>query len=169
MKLILAKRNEHLSEFCIRNNPVALTALTGLFFTGAYLTMMLAPLLLLAYAGLWVLSYMVLYFGTCRYCAYYGKSCPVPLEGSLVNRVVKRSTKPFGWMAIGYAFFAYMLRIAVPVAAIVKRQLYIEGAIFGVFFLAFWIAHLLVSGCPNCVNYGCPLNPGAENRNGITS
>jgi hypothetical protein len=26
----------------------------------------------------------------------------------------------------------------------------------------FWIVHLRFTGCPNCINYQCPLNPEQE-------
>ena len=55
-------------------------------------------LLLLAvggYLALWGLSYPVIYAGACRYCAYYGKACPIPLEGSCVHYFFKKSFGPF--------------------------------------------------------------------------
>lgn len=156
----IAKRKAHLSAFGLKDNPVSVVSLIGLFLFGLYLSILLHSLLSIAYAGLWVASYLVLYYGTCRYCAYYGKSCPVPLEGSLVDRVVSKSDKPFGWMAIFYASLAYVLRIGIPVAALVEHQLVTEGVIFASLFVLFWTSHLCFTGCPNCINYGCPMNPG---------
>ena len=30
------------------------------------------------------------------------------------------------------------------------------------FFMGFWIVHLYLTGCPNCVNVRCPLNSEAK-------
>lgn len=112
------------------------------------------------YLVLWGLSYPLIYAGACRYCAYYGKACPIPLEGSGVRFFFKKSDKPFGFSALVWATAAYGLRVAVPLAVVFKDGLVAAGAIYLGVLTAFWVVHLRIVGCPNCVNTACPLNPG---------
>lgn len=157
---MFTKRTGRISVFGWKDNIIEVIALFGLFGVGLHISSRYHPILLIVYLTLWVSSYFILYIGTCRYCAYYGKSCPVPLEGSLVCRVVKKSDKPFTFTALFYATIAYLLRVGVPLFVIVYKRLLIEGIIFVVLFILFWAFHLMYSACPNCINYDCPLNPG---------
>jgi hypothetical protein len=55
---------------------------------------------------------------------------------------------------------AYLFRIFVPLFIIVYYKWFLAGiAYLGVFSL-FWVLHLGFTGCPNCINKDCPLNPG---------
>ncbi len=157
---MFTKRRGRIPVFGLKDNIIEVIALLGLFGFGLYISILYHPILSIVYLILWVSSYFVLYIGTCRYCAYYGKSCPVPLEGSLVCHVIKKSDKPFTFIALVYATIAYLLRVGVPVYVIVYKHLLIEGVIFVTLFVLFWAIHLLHSACPNCINYNCPLNPG---------
>lgn len=117
-----------------------------------------------AYLGSWALSYIVIYTGTCRRCVYYGRRCPIPLEGSCVHYFLKKGTQPFGYSSLFWATLAYLLRILIPSFAIAYfRRLTLGMAYFGCFVL-FWTVHLWVSGCPNCININCPLNPDYTKR-----
>lgn len=156
----LAKRRGCVSEFSWRNNLVTRIMLAVLFLSGLSLSILYHPLAAVPYILLWLASYLVIFAGTCRSCVYYGKACPVPLEGSVVCRVFPKSSRPFGWPALFFATVAYVLRIGIPVAVIAEKGLIAEGIAFGLIFTLFWAVHLFVSGCPNCVNYPCPLNPG---------
>ena len=156
----LAKRRGSIPVFSWRDNLAAQVLLALLFLSGLYISVLSHPLAAVAYILLWVASYPVIFAGTCRFCAYYGRACPVPLEGSMVCRVFPKSGKPFGWPALFFATAAYILRIGIPVAVIVGKGLLTEGIVFGLVFVMFWAVHLFISGCPNCMNYPCPLNPG---------
>jgi hypothetical protein len=134
--------------------------LAVLFLSGLYISILYHPLASIPYILLWLASYLVLFAGTCRHCVYYGKACPVPLEGSMVCHVFPKSGKPFGWPALFFATIAYILRIGIPVVVLVQKRLLAEGIVFGLVFILFWAVHLFISGCPNCMNYPCPLNPG---------
>jgi hypothetical protein len=50
--------------------------------------------------------------------------------------------------------------VGLPVWVILQGRLVFEGILLGLIFILFWVFHLLLSGCPNCINYACPLNPG---------
>lgn len=156
----LAKRRDSISAFSWKDNIVTRVMLTVLFILGLSISTQYHPLASIPYVLLWAASYFVLFAGTCRSCVYYGKACPVPLEGSMVCHVFPKSSRPFGWPALFFATIAYVLRIGIPVAVVVEKGLLIEGITFGLVFVLFWAVHLFISGCPNCVNYPCPLNPG---------
>ncbi len=141
----------------VNNLPQALL-LAGVFVIGLYLAFFTGFLGIIAYFLLWIASYPVIYAGTCRYCAYYGNKCPVPLEGACVHHFFSRSHKTFGYMQLFWALVAYALRISVPVIAVFLHAAYLPGLAFALVLAAFWIVHLRVTGCPNCVNTSCPLN-----------
>jgi hypothetical protein len=158
--MLIPERKNHLSEFPLREKLVPTMLLALLFAGGVAIIYPYETWLIGAYLALWVVSYPVIYAGTCRYCANYGRPCPVVLEGGMVHRFFKRADKPFGMMQLAWASVAYMLRIAVPWIIIVRHQLWPLGGIYGFIFMAYWFFHLRVTGCPNCVNYDCVLNPG---------
>lgn len=158
--MLIPKRKSHATEFSLMQKLVPTILLLLLFALGLVLLRERGMLYIAAYALLWIGSYPVIYAGTCRYCANYGKPCPVVLEGGMVHRFFKRSDRPFGIMQLTWASFAYMMRIAVPVIVIVQDRLWQWGIVFGVIFTGYWFFHFRITGCPNCVNYECVMNPG---------
>ncbi|MBP7738290.1 MAG: hypothetical protein KA369_20115 [Spirochaetes bacterium] len=160
--MVKPKRKNHLGEFPLRRKLVSTLLLMALFAGGIAVIYPYETWLIGAYLALWIVSYPVIFAGTCRYCANYGKPCPVVLEGGMVHRFFNRADKPFGMMQLAWASAAYMLRIAVPWVIIVQYQLWPWGIIYGMIFVSYWFFHLRITGCPNCVNYDCVLNPGRE-------
>ncbi len=159
-KMIRAKRKNRYPAFDGgRNLPQALL-LVGFFGMGLWLSRLAGGWGIASYLLLWMVSYPVIYAGTCRYCAYYGQKCPVPLEGACVHRFFPPGGKPFGSPQLLWALAAYFLRVIVPVIVIVSRGAYLSGLAYALLFAAFWIVHLRIAGCPNCINEDCPLNPG---------
>jgi len=157
--MIRAKRRSRYTEFSIKTN-LATTLILGFIFShGLILSLRIKPFGAPAYLVLWIVSYFIIYMGTCRNCVYYGKRCPVPLEGSCVNRFFKKGKKPFGYFSLLAASFAYLLRIAVPITAIVVDRILIQGGVYFGVLILFWTVHLRFTGCPNCINASCPLNP----------
>ena len=161
-RITFAKRKGHINRFSWKDNILTRFALIALFLFGLYISIQYGFRSSIAYILLWVASYLILFAGTCRRCAYYGRACPIPLEGSLVCHVLPKSEKPFTWSAIFYASIAYVLRIGIPIAVIIRERLVLRGILFGLLFIIFWVANLFLSGCPNCVNYQCPLNSGND-------
>jgi len=157
--MIRAKRRSRYKEFPIKANLAAALILSFIFFHGLILSLRIKPFGSPAYLVFWIVSYFIIYMGTCRNCAYYGKRCPVPLEGSCVNRFFKKGKTPFGYFSLLAAAFAYLLRIAVPIVAIVVNRLFIQGGVYVGLLILFWTVHLRFTGCPNCINESCPLNP----------
>lgn len=111
------------------------------------------------YLGLWAFSYPLIYAGTCRACVYYGKKCPIPLEGSCVHKFFKKSDRPFGFRHLFWATVAYGLRVILPVIVIFRDRMVTWGILYFSLLSLFWIVHLKFTGCPNCMNARCPLNP----------
>lgn len=159
-RMALAKRRGSIEKFSWKDNLATRLTLIALFLLGLYISAQWGLWASVAYVLLWVASDLVLFAGTCRRCAYYGRSCPIPLEGSIVCRVIPKSEKPFTGSAILYASIAYVLRVGLPVGVILQDRLVFEGILLGLIFILFWVSNLLLSGCPNCINYPCPLNPG---------
>ncbi|BBO76339.1 hypothetical protein DSCW_37560 [Desulfosarcina widdelii] len=110
------------------------------------------------YLLLWLGSYGVIYAGACRDWVYYDKSCPIPLEGGCVHRFFRSGSGRFGVASLLWATFAYVMRVFLPLFIVVRERLVAIGlAHIGVLAL-FWIVHLYLAACPNCVNFRCPLN-----------
>ncbi len=160
--MLIPKRKNHVVEFSLKQKLIPTTLLVLLFAVGLVILYGSDLLLIVAYIALWIVSYPVIYAGTCRYCANYGRPCPVVLEGGMVHRFFRRADKPFGMMQLAWASASYMLRIAVPCIVIVQDRLWTWGIIYGAIFMGYWFFHLRITGCPNCVNYQCVLNPGAK-------
>jgi len=156
-------RKDRLTNFHIKNNFLTILFLTALFLSGFMISIKLKLPGVVAYVLLWGLSYLILFAGTCKNCVYYGKTCPVPLEGSCVHYFFKKGEEKFGYAALFWATIAYALRICIPVYIIFTSQLIIPGVIYFGILSVFWIIHLRFTGCPNCINYQCPLNPEQEN------
>ena len=153
-----ARKNRYTDFGGGRNLPQALL-LAGVFGAGLWLSLFFGFLGVVAYILLWGASYPLIYAGTCRYCAYYGKKCPVPLEGSCVQTFFSRSHGAFGGFQLFWAAAAYFLRIIMPVLAVMVYSAYISGLLYLMLLASFWVVHLRLSGCPNCINTACPLNP----------
>lgn len=157
--MLRPKRKEKIGEFSASTNYPGIILLTALFVCGLLILIDQGILFMAAYIILWILSYAIIYAGTCRYCVYYGKRCPIPLEGSCVHFFFEKSKKPFGYMQLVWATLVYILRILLPVTIIFKYNLLGWGILYFSLFALFWIIHLRVTGCPNCINIQCPLNP----------
>jgi hypothetical protein len=158
-KMIKAKRRNRYKTFPLKTNLATSLILGCIFLHGLILSFKIEPFGLFAYLVLWVVSYFIIYAGTCRNCVYYGKRCPVPLEGSCVNRFFKKGEQPFGYFSLIAATLAYLFRVAVPIAAIALDRMLVQGSVYIGLLILFWVIHLRVTGCPNCVNESCPLNP----------
>jgi hypothetical protein len=152
------KRKRRLSEFTIKEYGINGILIAALFLCGLYITIELSLMATFLYLAAWVASYFVLYALTCRNCTNYGKLCPVPLEGSCVNRFFNRGQK-FGLLAGAGAVLAYFLRVFIPYAAIFQSGSILHFVIYTGVFVLFFYALLYHTGCPNCTNDQCPLNP----------
>jgi len=157
-------RKQHIKRFSISHNPITVILLGLLFLIGLAIAWQHSLGAALAYLGLWAVSYPVIYAGTCRYCAYYGNKCPIPLEGSCVHYFFEKKNPPFGLSQLLWATIAYALRVILPVIFIFKYEMTGWGIAFFAVLGGFWVVHLRFSGCPNCINTQCPLNPGPEQR-----
>jgi hypothetical protein len=153
-----ARRNK-LPEFNTRTNFLSALALAVLFILGFFISLKFKTAGIIFYIASWILSYIILFAGTCRNCVYYGKRCPVPLEGSCVSYFFDKKEEKFGFMSLIWAGAAYSVRVAVPVYIIFRFHLVMFGITYFSAFALFWIIHLRYSGCPNCINIQCPLNP----------
>lgn len=153
------KRKGRLANFDLRTRIVSSLILLALFGDGIVISSRHGVSVIGIYLALWILSYIVIFAGTCRYCVYYGKSCPVPLEGGCVHYLFEYGGEKFGLGALFWASVAYVLRICVPILIIVNDELWLAGGLYMALFVAFWMVHLLVTGCPNCLNRSCILNP----------
>ncbi len=160
--MLITKRKNYLTEFSLKQKLVPTILFVLLFLVGLVILLQYELLYIGAYLILWLVSYPVIYAGTCRYCANYGKPCPIILEGGMVHWVFDRVNKPYGMMQLIWASVAYLLRIVVPFIIIIQNQLWTWGILYGATFIGFWFSHLRITGCPNCVNYQCPLNPGTK-------
>lgn len=157
--MLRPKRKEKITEFSLSKNYASVILLISLFGCGLLILLNHGLLAIAAYLTLWIISYGVIYAGTCRYCAYYGKSCPIPLEGSCVHKFFEKKETSFGYMQLAWATVAYALRIMLPVLVIFRYELYGWGITYFSLLALFWIVHLRFTGCPNCINVQCPLNP----------
>lgn len=157
--MLKAKRNQRVAEFSLPiNYPSAI--LLGLVFAGGLgITWTQNIWAAGAYLVLWALSYLVIYAGTCRNCLYYGKKCPIPLEGSCVHKFFKKTDRPFGYLQLLWATAAYGFRVILPVIVIFRDRMVAWGILYFSTLSLFWIVHLRFTGCPNCINIQCPLNP----------
>jgi hypothetical protein len=157
--LIRAKRNQHIGEFSLSNNYPGAILLGLIFACGLGIVWTNSLLAVTAYLGLWAFSYLVIYAGTCRYCVYYGKKCPIPLEGSCVHHFFEKKDGTFGYLKLFWASAAYGFRVMLPVILIFRYKMTGWGVAYFSVLAMFWIIHLRFTGCPNCINTQCPLNP----------
>jgi hypothetical protein len=157
--LIRPKRKQHLSRFSLSDNYLSVILLGLFFICGLFIVWTHSLWAAFAYLGLWGFSYFVIYAGTCRYCIYYGEKCPIPLEGSCVPRFFKKKEGTFGILQLFWATVAYGFRVVLPIIFIFKYQMTGWGIVYFSILTVFWIIHLRFTGCPNCINTQCPLNP----------
>jgi hypothetical protein len=161
--MIRPKQKARIRSFTSAQNRQTGLLLGALFLVGLVISWRgLGGYGMAAYFLLWAASYGVIFAGTCRYCAYYGTPCPIPLEGGLVHRFFAKKDAGFGFIQLAWAAGAYGLRAAVPVLVIIRENLFAWGAFYAGILILFWIVHLRIIGCPNCVNAACPLNPGNQ-------
>ena len=153
------KRKERLSEFSGSKNYTAVLLLSAFFICGLLISYKYGLTGIVLYLVLWAISYFTIYAGTCRYCIYFGKKCPVPFEGSYVHYFFDKKKTGFGNSQLFWASISYGLRVLLPVVIILDKRLYVYGIVYAVLFITFWLVHILFTGCPNCINGKCPLNP----------
>lgn len=161
--MIRPARKKRIHRFSISDNLASVILLGILFLTGLAVIWPHSLPAAAVYSGLWAVSYIIIYAGTCRYCAYYGNKCPIPLEGSCVHLFFEKKDRPFGFLQLFWATVAYGFRVILPVIFIFRYQMIGWGTVYFSVLALFWIVHLRFSGCPNCINIQCPLNP--EHRN----
>lgn len=152
------KRKRKLSEFTIKEYGLNGVLMAILFLFGLVLSEKLSTFAIFLYVLLWVASYFVIHATTCRNCVYHGKQCPVPLEGSCSHLTFDRGNN-FGIVAGVGGLVSYFLRVCIPYVAIFQSGsilyfLSYTGIIAVFFYILFY--H---TGCPNCINTKCPLNP----------
>lgn len=158
--MLRPERKTSLKEFTYKHSGITAVLMSVLFLYGLGLSVYQGFAAVCAYGVSWAVSYVILFAGACRHCPYYGKKCPIPLEGSCVHRFFERSPEPFGWRALFWATIAYGLRIAVPVFVFLQNRLMMNALVYFLVLSIFWVVHLRIAGCPNCTNHRCPLNPG---------
>jgi hypothetical protein len=152
-------RKRNIAEFTIRDNLFSALLLAAVFLAGMAISFYDGLRGFAGYLALWVVSYFIIYAGTCRYCVYYGKKCPIPMEGSCVHKFFEKKDSGFGWIQLSCATIVYLLRIIVPAVIIIRDELFKWGLVYALILTVFWVVHLRLTGCPNCVNTECPLNP----------
>lgn len=152
------KRKQRLAEFTIKEYGINAALMLILFLFGLYLSWRLSAFAGMLYLLLWVASFPFIHATTCRHCVYHGKQCPVPLEGGCSHLTFERGNN-FGLLAGVGGFLAYFLRVCIPYVAIVQAGSVMYFALYtGVIVLFFYVL-LYHTGCPNCINTKCPMNP----------
>lgn len=162
--MLRPKRRNRLGTFHARDNIATIVFLIALFGSGFLISLKSGIGAAAGYIACWGLSYLVLFAGTCRHCIYFGQKCPIPLEGSCVGIFFKKGKEDFGYAALIWATAAYLLRVLIPVYVILNDRLLGFGLLYVLILSMFWMSHLRFTGCPNCVNYQCPLNPEQEKQ-----
>lgn len=157
--MLKPRRKARLNQFSFKDHPLTVLLLAAVFVCGLIISFAYGWPGLVVYMALWGISYGIIYAGTCRHCAYYGKKCPIPLEGSCVHHFFEKKTEGFGFMPLFWATLVYGLRAVLPMFIVIERSMTGMGIVYLALFLAFWIVHLRFSGCPSCINTQCPLNP----------
>jgi hypothetical protein len=152
------KRKNKLSQFTLKEYGINGVFITALFLFGLYLSWKLSTFAGLLYVLLWVASYFIIHATTCRNCVYHGKQCPVPFEGSCSHLTFDRGNN-FGIFAGIGGLVAYFLRVCIPYVAIFQSGSILYFVLYtGVIGLFFYVL-LYHTGCPNCINTKCPMNP----------
>lgn len=152
------KRKKRLSEFSIREYVINAALMLLFFIFGLYLSWKLSTFAGMLYLLLWLISYPIIHATTCRNCVYHGKECPVPLEGGCSHITFDRGNN-FGLFAGVGGFLAYFLRVCIPYVAIVHVGSMMHFALYSGIIILFFYVLLYHTGCPNCINTKCPMNP----------
>lgn len=152
------KRKKRLTEFTVKEYGINGVLMAILFLFGLYLSLGLSTFAAGLYMILWLASYPIIHATTCRHCVYYGKQCPVPLEGNCSHLTFDKGNN-FGILAGLGGLLAYFLRVCIPYVAIfhsgsVLFFILYTGTI-GIFFYVLFFH----TGCPNCIQTKCPMNP----------
>jgi hypothetical protein len=156
------RRKNHYTEFSTQANRKTVILLSVFFLLGLLISTRRAMRGILSYLSLWILSYPIIYAGTCRNCPYYGKRCPIPFEGSCVQHFFARGNGSFGYAELFWASVTYLIRMLIPLRIILSERLIALGSVYFGIAGAFWGNHFLIEGCPNCINTACPINPDHE-------
>jgi hypothetical protein len=152
------KRKAKLSEFTIREYGINGGLMAILFLFGLFLSWKLSTFAVFLYLLLWVVSYPLIHATTCRNCVYHGKQCPVPLEGGCSHLTFDQGNN-FGLFAGVGGFLAYFLRVCIPYVAIIQAGSVVYFALYTGVILLFFYVLLYHTGCPNCIQTKCPMNP----------
>ncbi len=152
------KRKSRLSEFTIKEYGINGVLAAILFLLGLFLSWALSTVAVLLYLLLWVASYFVIHATTCRNCVYHGKKCPVPFEGSCSHLIFDRGNN-FGLFAGLGGLLAYFLRVCIPFVAIFESGSILNFVLYSSVIVLLFYVLIYHTGCPNCINTKCPLNP----------
>ena len=152
------KRKRTLSEFTVKEYGVNGVFMAMLFLFGLFLSGQLSTFAIFLYVLLWVASYFIIHAATCRNCVYHGKQCPVPLEGSCSHLTFDRGHH-FGIFAGVGGLVSYFLRVRIPYVAIFQSGSILYFISYTGIIAVFFYILFYHTGCPNCVNTKCPLNP----------
>ena len=153
-----AKRKKRLVEFTIKESGTTGFFMAILFLFGLYLSWTLSVYAKLLYLLFWVVSFFLIHGMTCRNCVYHGKHCPVPFEGSCSDTFFSKG-KGFGLISTIGVILTYSLRICIPYVAIYRSGSISDFISYTTVFLLFFYVLIFHTGCPNCINLQCPMNP----------
>ena len=152
------KRKNKLSQFTFKEYGINGLFIAVLFLFGLFLSWELSVFAGFMYLLLWVASYFVIHATTCRNCVYHGKRCPVPLEGSCSHLTFERGNN-FGLLAGIGGLVAYFLRVCIPYIALAQAGSITYFILYTGIFALFFYVLFFHTGCPNCINTKCPMNP----------
>jgi hypothetical protein len=152
------KRKNRLSAFTIKEYGINGIFVVILFLFGLFLSWNLSAFAGMLYLLLWVLSYPVIHGTLCRNSVYHGKQCPVPFEGTCSHLSFDRGHN-FGILAGISGFLAYFMRVCIPYVALFQMGSVLHFLLYTSVILGFLYVLLYHTGCPNCINTKCPMNP----------
>ncbi len=152
------KRKKRLSEFTIKEYGINAVIMAALFLFGLFLSWDLSTFAGLLYLLFWVVSYFVIHATTCRNCVYHGKQCPVPFEGSCSHLTFDQGDN-FGILAGVGGLVAYFLRLCIPYVAIFQAGSIMYFILYSSVLASFFYVLFYHTGCPNCIQTKCPMNP----------
>ncbi len=152
------KRKRRLSEFTPKEYGINGGLMAALFTFGLYLSWKLSIFAGLVYLLLWVASYFLIHATTCRHCVYHGRQCPVPLEGGCSHLTFEGGDN-FGILAGLGGLVAYFMRVCIPYTAIMHSGSVLHFMVYTGLIVLFFCVLFFHTGCPNCINTKCPMNP----------
>lgn len=152
------KRKKKLSEFTIKQYGINGGLMAILFLFGLYLSWELSSFAGGLYVISWLASYPIIHTTTCRNCFYHGKQCPIPLEGGC-SQLTANKGNDFGLYAYAGALLAYFLRLCIPYLAIFDSGSVLLAILYTGTIVVLFYVHFYHTGCPNCINAKCPMNP----------